>query len=186
MKRMAIAALLLMIGLLTKAQSFEFQYQGKSLTDGATVTIVAEEDAWGVLSCETNPASNPKNGLMLKLLNGNSANVKAELQIEEQTFEAARIQWCMGGNCEMFVGVKNYLKKEYVSNGEDQVQFDASDITTKGHMLAKITVTCSLESHSVYVRFTNGEESVRGDLNGDGKVDASDIVTLVNIIMGKE
>ena len=59
MKRMAIAALLLMIGLLTKAQSFEFQYQGKSLTDGATVTIVAEEDAWGVLSCETNPASNP-------------------------------------------------------------------------------------------------------------------------------
>lgn len=86
----------------------------------------------------------------------------------------------------MFVGVKNYLKKEYVSNGEDQVQFDASDITTKGHMLAKITVTCSLESHSVYVRFTNGEESVRGDLNGDGKVDASDIVTLVNIIMGKE
>ena len=139
----------LMIGLLTKAQSFEFQYQGKSLTDGATVTIVAEEDAWGVLSCETNPASNPKNGLMLKLLNGNSANVKAELQIEEQTFEAARIQWCMGGNCEMF-GVKNYLKKEYVSNGEDQVQFDASDITTKGHLLAKITVTCSLESHSVH------------------------------------
>ncbi|MBR4729733.1 MAG: hypothetical protein IK075_05680 [Prevotella sp.] len=185
MKRIAIAAILMIIGVLTRAQSFEFQYQGKSLIDGATVTIGAEEDAWGVLSCETNPSSNPKNGLMLKLLNGNNANVKAELQIEEKTFDAQMIQWCMGGNCVM-LGDKNYLKKEYTLSGEDQVQFDASDITTKGHLLAKITVTCSLETHSIYVRFTNGEESVRGDLNGDGKVDASDIVTLVNIIMGKE
>lgn len=186
MKRMAIVAMLQLACLIISAQSFEFQYGGKSLEDGETVTISAEEDAWGILSCETNPASNPKNGLMLKILNSQKSEVRVELEIVEQTFEANMIQWCMGGNCVMF-GKNNYLVKEYTSTGEEQVQFDASDITSKGHLFAKITATCSLESHFVYIKFVYGEEtSIRGDLNGDGKVNASDVVVLLNIIMGKK
>ena len=141
MKRIATVTMLQLACLIISGQNFEFQYGGRSLEDGATVTISAEEDAWGILSCETNPASNPKNGLMLKILNSPNAEVRAELEIVEQTFVAKMIQWCMGGNCVMF-GNNNYLVKEYTSTGEDQVQFDASDITSKGHLFAKITVTC--------------------------------------------
>ena len=49
------------------AQTFEFQYQGVTLEDGATVTIAAQEDFFGEMSCETNPMDNPDNGLVLKM-----------------------------------------------------------------------------------------------------------------------
>lgn len=136
MKKIIIAAMLLIGMIPLMAQSFEFQYQSRSLDDGATVTITAEENVWGELACETNPSGNPTNGLMLKLLSGTSADVKAELQIEDNTWDNAFVQWCMGGAC---------------------------------------------------VPLTYGEaSSLRGDLNNDGKIDTSDVVTLVNIIMGKE
>ena len=186
MKRMMMAAMLLIGMIPLMAQSFEFQYQSRSLDDGATVTITAEENVWGELACETNPSGNPTNGLMLKLLSGTSADVKAELQIEDNTWDNAFVQWCMGGACVPLTS-GDYLSKDVTVNGLEQVQLDVSRISAKGHLLVKITVSKLSEKHSVYVKFTYGEaSSLRGDLNNDGKIDTSDVVTLVNIIMGKE
>lgn len=186
MKSVILVAMLLMGMTQAKAQSFEFQYQGRTLDDGVTVTIVAEEDAWGELACETNPSGNPTNGLMLKLLSGTSVDVKAELQIVESTWDDVFVQWCMGGACVPLIS-GNYLSKNVTVNGSEQIQLDVSKISAIGHMLAKITVTKSLEKRSVYVKFTYGEaSSLRGDLNNDGFVNAADVVELVNIIMGKQ
>ena len=63
MRKVLLVMAVMMSVLVTsvKAQSFEFQYQGQSLEDGATVTIAAEANAFGELSCETNPSSDPNN-----------------------------------------------------------------------------------------------------------------------------
>ena len=114
-----------------KAQSFEFQYQGKSLEDGATVTISAEPNAFGELSCETNPSANASNGLVLKLLQNASANGSATLEITENTLYPKMLQWCMGGVCTPF-GDEKMLTKKLTVNEIEQVQFDATEIQSKG------------------------------------------------------
>lgn len=139
-----------------KAQSFEFQYQGKSLEDGATVTISAEPNAFGELSCETNPSSDPYNGLVLKLLQNASANGSATLEITENTLYPKMLQWCMGGVCTPF-GDEKMLTKKLTVNEIEQVQFDATDIQGKGYLLATLKVTIGLESHQVFIQFINGE-----------------------------
>ena len=152
-----------------KAQSFEFQYQGQSLEDGATVTISAEANAFGELSCETNPSANAGNGLVLKLLQDASANGSATLEITENTLAPKMLQWCMGGVCTPFENEKTLAKKLTV-NEIEQVQFDATDIQSKGCLLATLTVTIGLESHQVIIQFTNGEATgVAQVLNTDEK-----------------
>lgn len=151
---MFVMALMTFVAL--NAQSFEFQYKGKSIPDGETVTIAAEENMFGELSCETNPSNNPADGLVLALLSGSSATFNVELRIEQQTFKASLLQWCMGGGCVPF-GKKEYLTKDVNVVEPTPVMFDATDITTEGFLLAKLTASSSLEQHSVYIRFTNGE-----------------------------
>lgn len=151
-------ALLSLGGMAAKAQSFEFQYQGQSLKDGATVTIAAEADAFGDLSCETNASSDPTNGLMLKLLSVPTANVKAVMEITYNTLSPQMLQWCMGGNCTPFDNV-SMLNKQLAVNGEEQVQFDAINISSKGYLLATLKASVGLESHQVVIQFTNGESA---------------------------
>jgi hypothetical protein len=140
------------------AQSFEFQYQGQSLEDGATVTIAAEENAFGELSCETNPSEDPYNGLVLKLLSGSTANVKATLQITYNTFSPQILQWCMGGECKP-VDETDVCTKKFMVNEVEQVQFDATNLQSQGYLLATLKATVSLESHQVNIQFTNGESA---------------------------
>ena len=158
-KNLLILMALLSFGrLIAWAQSFEFQYQGQSLEDGALVTIAAEENAFGELSCETNSSEDPNNGLVLKMLNGKSANVKATLQITYNTLAPQIMQWCMGGECwpvdDMEVFTKQFPVDESVL-----VQFDANDIQSEGYLLATLKASVSLESHQVNIQFTNGESA---------------------------
>lgn len=151
-------ALLSFGGLTVKAQSFEFQYQGQSLKDGDVVTIAAEEDAFGDLSCETNSSADPNNGLVLKLLSGSTANVKAELRITHNTLTLQMLQWCMGGECWSVDDTKVFTKQFTVTETV-QVQFDASNIQSKGYLLATLKATVGLETHQVIIQFTNGESA---------------------------
>ena len=155
--------LLLMFTLLAvvsvlRAQTFEFQYQGHSLADGATVTIVAEEDMFGELSCETNPAANPANGLVMKLLAGSEVNVNATLEITHNTLSPSRIQWCMGGECTMF-GSATKLNKQFTLRSVEQVQMDATDIRATGYLMATLKASVGLEKRQVNIKFTNGEDA---------------------------
>ena len=151
-------ALLSFGGLTVKAQSFEFQYQGQSLKDGDMVTIAAEENVFGELGCETNPSANPDNGLVLKSLSGSIADVKAELRITHNTLGTQILQWCMGGECWSVDDTKVFTKQFTVTETV-QVQFDASNIQSKGYLLATLKATVGLETHQVIIQFTNGESA---------------------------
>ena len=151
-----MAALLACGGLTLRAQSIEFQYQGKSLQDGATVTIAAEADAFGELSCETNPSSAPDQGLVLKLADASLSTVDAELQILHNTLDAKRLQWCMGGECTL-IGSKSSLMKTFDASDRMQVLFDASNIGSTGYLMAKLSVSLNAKTLTVYIQFSNGE-----------------------------
>lgn len=145
-------------GVTVKAQSFEFQYQGQSLKDGDMVTIAAEENVFGELGCETNPSANPDNGLVLKSLSGSIADVKAELRITHNTLGTQILQWCMGGECWPVDDTKVFTKQFTITENV-QVQFDASNIQSKGYLLATLKATVGLETHQVIIQFTNGESA---------------------------
>jgi hypothetical protein len=145
-----------MVTLFAGAQGFVFQYQGENLADDATVIIAAEEDLFGDLSCETNNAMNPTDGLMLKLLNSTSAGAMATLQITSNSLDADMLQWCMGGDCTT-LGNQTSLTKRFTVNGSAQVQFDAIAISSEGILTATLKVTIGLESHQVNIMFINGD-----------------------------
>jgi hypothetical protein len=156
MKRIFTLCVGLMATLFAGAQGFVFQYQGESLADGETVIIAAEEDIFGDLSCETNSAMNPTDGLMLKLLNSTSAGAAATLQITSNSLNADMLQWCMGGDCTT-LGSQTSLTKRFTVNGSAQVQFDAIAISSEGILTATLKVTIGLESHQVNIIFVNGD-----------------------------
>ena len=156
MKRIFTLCMSLMVTLFSWAQGFEFQFQGESLTDGATVIIAAEEDLFGDLSCETNNAMNPTDGLMLKLLTGTTATGSAKLEITQNTLDAEMLQWCMGGACTT-LGNQTSFTKQFTVNDRTQVQFDAIAIHSEGLLTAKLKATIGLESHLVNIVFINGD-----------------------------
>lgn len=170
---------------IVEAQTFEFRYHGESLADGETVTIQAEEDEWGFgeMNCYTNPSSDPNNGLILKILSGSQNSGDATLKIEENSLFPERILWCMGGSCMMVMNPS--ITKPFTANdGICQVQFDAENIQSEGHLLATLTATIGSETHTVNIKFVYGEQpAVPGDVNGDGAVTAADITALYSFLL---
>ena len=176
MKKIFTLCVSLIVTLFAGAQGFVFQYQGENLADDATVIITAEEDLFGDLSCETNNAMNPTDGLMLKLLNSTSAGATATLQITSNSLDADMLQWCMGGDCTT-LGNQTSLTKRFTVNGSAQVQFDAIAISSEGILTATLKVTIGLESHQVNIMFINGDYDGINEIkneklkmkNGDGR-----------------
>ena len=159
--------LLMMLAILTtitmaKAQSFEFQFQGNKVEDGGTVVIPAVPDdfGFGEFWCETNPSSNPTNGLILKLLSGSTASGSASINIKRNTVSPQTLKWCMGGTCQM-MNDKTSLEKTFtVSDGSVQVQFDAENCKNEGDLLATLTATIGSETHTVNILFTYGSTGI--------------------------
>lgn len=145
-------------GLSGNAQSFDFQYKGKSLENGATVTIAAEVDAFGEFSCETNPSPNPMDGLVLVMPSGSKGNVTATLEIFDNSLNASRIQWCMGGECMVF-GENTSLTKIFTADDMIQVLFDAGNIKSEGILKATLTVKHLFDKSTVNILFINGDSS---------------------------
>jgi len=134
------------------AQSFELQYQGRSLENGAELAILAEENSFGELACETNPSDNPNNGLVLKLLDATSAEVSARIELGWSEMNISNIQWCMGGVC-------NPLKegeiktKEFTANEVEPVMLDVIGIQAEGSLRADISITVGEVTKMVRVKF---------------------------------
>ena len=169
------------------AQTFEFRYHGESLADGATVTIQAEEDEWGFgeMGCYTNPSSDPNNGLILKILSGSQNSGNAVITIDENSLNPARLLWCMGGACVNLGNNTTYNKTFTANNGICQAQFDAEDIQSEGRLLATLTATIGSETHTVIIKFVNGDvvDVIPGDVNGDGTVGSVDVTILYNYLL---
>ena len=177
MKHLLTVAVIWLLSMPTVlANSFEFRYHGESLADGAMVTIAAEENDFEELACETNPSDDPNNGLILQLISGTNAQGSITLTILENTLDAS-LQWCVGTSCMPFNGKTTETKDFNITNGVLQAHFDALNIQNEGHLLATLTATIGGETHSVKIKFTNGEQG--GDEDGlwwgyftDGDVNA--------------
>ena len=134
------------------AQSIQFYYHGEPLENRDTITIETEEDDFGALSCETNPAGNPQNGLMLKNLTANKINGKALMTITKNTLTDKPKTWCMGGLCETFTD--NKFNKDFSIHASNavSVMFDVTP-TQYGELLASLEARVNLtEVVRVYVR----------------------------------
>ena len=155
----------------TEESSFEYRYEGKALEDNATVEIKAEEDSWGFgeLNCETNPSSNPKNGLILVSKDGNQEGT-AKLEILSNTLNPGMIQWCMGGEC-VQMNNKTEFEKTFKTDSEGiaQVQFDATNIKSVGTLEARLTTTISGETKVVNIKFIcDSTDGISIIYSGDG------------------
>ena len=161
-------AVLLLTATTAKAQSFEFCYQGNAVPEGGTVTIAAvpDEFGFGEYWCESNPSSNPNNGLILKLLSGTTASGRANINIERNTLNPQTLKWCMGGECSLLNNKTTLDKNFSVSNGSVQVQFDAENCQSVGDLLATLTATIGIETHTVKILFTYGTSDIN-NVNGD-------------------
>lgn len=161
-------AVLLLTATTAKAQSFEFRYQGNTVPEGGTVTIAAVPDdfGFGEYWCESNPSSNPNNGLILKLLSGTTASGRANINIERNTLNPQTLKWCMGGECSLLNDKTSLDKTFSVSNGNVQVQFDAENCRSVGDLLATLTATIGTETHTVKILFTYGTSDIN-NVNGE-------------------
>ncbi len=153
MKRI-ITTLMMVLGFVftAMAQSAQFYYKGSPLAEGASIIVEAEEDDWGDLNCETNPAGSKDNGLILKNLTSDELKGIATLTINTNTMSTSRIQWCMGGQC---VQIKETpYNKDFVvpASGNIQVQFDAIP-TVFGELEAEIKARIGLKNTTVKVKF---------------------------------
>ncbi|MBO4826754.1 MAG: T9SS type A sorting domain-containing protein [Prevotella sp.] len=157
MKKLITFSIMLMLALHVSAQKFQFTYKGEALADGSTLVINAETDMFGELACETNPAANPAEGLLIVGKNGAYISGTAHLTILEHTFKAKQIQWCMGGACVLMKDITE-LDKSFEGT-EVQVLFDAFTIRQEGYLLAKLDVTVGGESQTLYIEFSNGQHS---------------------------
>ena len=155
MNKILLLTAFLLAPVMVGAQGLEFKYQGEALEDGATVTIVAEEDFFGEMSCETNPSDAPQNGLLLKCPPLLGSTVTAELQIFSNTLNASSIQWCMGGECSL-VGNKTQLEKSFSPGPTVQVLLVATNIIGEGSLSAKLSVTLNEQTKTVYIQFVSG------------------------------
>ena len=156
-KSFTLIMLALAVQMMAYAQSFEFKYKGEVCADGSTVVINAETDMFGELACETNPASNPDDGLLIVGKDGAYISGSAHMTILEHTFKAKTLQWCMGGLC---VPIKDVTELDKTFEGTSiQVLLDAFTIRQEGHLLAKLDVTVGSESQSLYIEFSNGQHS---------------------------
>lgn len=153
------------------AQDFEFQYHGQSLDDDATVFIEATVNAFDEFVCETNPASNPFDGLVLKLFDATNADVSAKLVVGNNGFQAQVIQWCMGGNCSL-VRAGNTYNKTFTMGSVEQVQLDASIIMGKGMLDAALSVTIAGVEKTVNILFSNTGEDGISFVPADGDMSA--------------
>ena len=153
-KRFTSLIILAALTLSTWAQTAVFRYQGNDLPDGATVTIYAEEDEWGDLVCESNPPTNPANGLVLANLTSQALSGTASLEIHSNTINPERIQWCMGSDCNMITTDKYENKAFSVpASNYTLTQFDASNPRQYGELTATITAMIGLTKLTVNIRF---------------------------------
>ncbi|MBR6171294.1 MAG: hypothetical protein IKQ51_11440 [Bacteroidaceae bacterium] len=155
MRKILLLTTFLLANVAIKAKDLVFKYKGESLTDSAIVTIMAEEDFFGEMSCETNPSIASQEGLVLICPTALERVVTANLQIMSNTLNASAIQWCMGGECTLVR--RDLLTKTFSPGPNVQVLFDATNITGDGLLIARLTVQFNSSTRTVFIQFVNGE-----------------------------
>lgn len=163
MKKLFTSLALLCASFLTmQAQNCFFQFKGQPLEDGATVTITAEEDPlFGDLVCDTNPPSDPDNGLFLVNKTSQDLNCLATINIQKNTIGASSIQWCMGKDCMPIKETSKSKDFKLSASSKLMTKFDCA-VSKEGEMLTKLEVKTNDKTYTVNILFVNGESHVAG------------------------
>lgn len=156
MKRIFTSLALLCTLLTLNAQDCVFQFEGKPLEDGATVTINAAPDPiFQELECNTNPADNPANGLVIVNKTSSKLSGSATITISTHTLETRRIQWCMGGSCELVKTTTKTKEFSISANGQTAIQYDCAVEGEGGELMTKLEATIGGKTYTVYIKFIN-------------------------------
>lgn len=146
---------------ITTASDACFKYEGEKLENDGWVEIGSQPDSFfpDEKNCMTNDPSDPSNGLFLVASPGSS--VSATLEIVSNTLNPSRIQWCMGGVCEL-MNDKSTLTKSFTvgEDGSTPVEFDASNIGEDGKLEAKLTATIGGKDVTVNIRFLSTSTNI--------------------------
>lgn len=139
------------------AQDCVFQYQGKELENGSTITIQAEEEpSFHDFVCNTNPTAN--SGLFFVNKGRSDVSCSATITITSKTMKTSLIQWCMGSQCVPING-STYTKTFTTAAGNNTpVQYDCITIG-EGEMLTLLEVKTGNQTYSVNIRFVNGDDT---------------------------
>ena len=143
-------------------QTFGISYQGELQPDYASIIIEADENEYGDVVAETNPAGSGAKGLIITTLDGGQQQGKATLEILSSTIQAGQMQWCMGGDCvPMTLGQP--VEKAFTTdaNGKAQVMFDVAQIKSYGSLEARLTVSIGSETHQTIIQVVYEEPVVK-------------------------
>ena len=163
MKRVLTTLTLLCTLFVLHAQDCVFQFEGKNLDNGATVTIYAEEDPlFGWLICDTNPSNDP-NGLFLLNKTSKELSCSATISIQSNTLSNTiagdDTQWCMGTDCMPIKTATKSKDFKLPANAKIMTKFETSP-TKDGEMLTKLEVRTGGKTYTVNIRFVNGQDRV--------------------------
>lgn len=154
MKRIFTSLALLCATLFTlHAQDCVFQYEGKPLEDGATVTINAVEDPlWNTMICDTNPSDSGDNGLFLKNNTNKELSCSAKITIQSNTMSGTNIQWCMGIDCMPITSTTKSKDFKLAASSKIMTKFDCEP-SKEGEMMTKLEVTTGGKTYTVFIHF---------------------------------
>lgn len=134
------------------AQDCVFQFEGKDLENGTTVTIYAENDPlFGWLICDTNPSNDP-NGLFLLNKTSKELSCSATITIQTNTMAGEDTQWCMGSDCMPVQSSTKSKDFKLAANAKIMTKFETSP-TKEGEMLTKLDVKTGGKTYTVNIRF---------------------------------
>ena len=134
-------------------QTFGLSYQGELQPDYASIIIEADDNEYGDVMAETNPAGSGAKGLIITTLDGKQQQGKATLEILSSTLQAGQMQWCMGGDC-VPMSLGQPVEKAFTTdaNGHAPVLFDVAQIKSYGSLEARLTVSIGSEIHQAVIQ----------------------------------
>ena len=84
-------------------------------------------------------------------------------------------------------GVNSNSTTSYFMLNANEPQFDKITSNTtfnRGYAYLKVPTSQTGGVSTIYTNLSEGSETIPGDVNGDGKVNVSDVSTLINMILG--
>jgi hypothetical protein len=156
-KRFTLSITFMLAALAVSADNIEFQFNGKKVNEGDTVTINATVDSYvdgGETVIVGIQAASNANGNNLQLCNvgGKSVKVNGKVTVEKNNANAS-IQWCFGGTCMMLKGDSLVRTITSEKDTKKNMEIDAN-FTIEGNCLAKFyCTTLGAETHTFYINF---------------------------------
>ena len=153
---------------MANAQQFGLEFCGEPVADGATVEVYAS-----MVNLEEDPAEEPwwivefseAKGLKID----NYTNDDVLINATATTDNTKKLQWCMGGFCEMFNGNTMSKSEAIVPLGEIELQLEPGTQTEGDYGVWNVNLTLSsaTETHTYTIKYIYVEPQFSLEFNGN-------------------